>query len=34
VTLHALNGALLSVPASPGALTLVVLANGHVNVAN
>jgi hypothetical protein len=33
VTLHALNGALLSVPASPGALTLVVLANGHVTVA-
>jgi hypothetical protein len=34
VSLHALNGALQSVPASPGALTLVVLANGHVHVQN
>jgi hypothetical protein len=32
VSLHALSGALLSVPASPGALTLVVLANRHVLV--
>jgi len=32
VSLSALNGALLSVPAPPGALTLVVLANGHVKV--
>ena len=32
VTLNALNGELLSVPAPPGALTLVVLANRHVQV--
>jgi len=32
VSLSALNGALLSVPAPPGALTLVVLANGHVQI--
>ena len=32
VSLSALNGALLSVPAPPGALTLVVLANGHVHI--
>ncbi|MGO9973873.1 MAG: hypothetical protein ACLP01_13920 [Solirubrobacteraceae bacterium] len=31
VSLHALNGALLSVPASPGALTLVVQANGDIH---
>ena len=32
VSLHALNGDLLSVPATPGERTLVVLANGHVSV--
>jgi hypothetical protein len=32
VSLHALNGKLLSVPTPPGDLTLVVLANGHVRV--
>jgi len=32
VSLHALNGKLLSVPAPPGPLTLIVLANGHVHV--
>ena len=32
VSLDALNGHLLSVPAPPGPLTLVVLANGHVHV--
>jgi hypothetical protein len=32
VSLHALNGNLLSVPAAPGPRTLVVLANGHVSV--
>lgn len=32
VSLHALNGNLLSVPAPPGARTLAVLANGHVRV--
>ena len=32
VSLHALNGQLLSVPASPGPLTLVVLANGHLHL--
>lgn len=31
LSLHALNGALLSVPASPGARTLVVQANGHIH---
>ena len=32
VSLDALNGDLLSVPAPPGPRTLLVLANGHVRV--
>ncbi|MBV9197834.1 MAG: hypothetical protein JO168_27170 [Solirubrobacterales bacterium] len=32
VSLHALNGNILSVPTAPGPRTLVVLANGHVRV--
>jgi hypothetical protein len=31
VSLHALNGAILSLPAAPGARTLVVQANGHIH---